>query len=200
MEFFILGSCVIRDIFRVVDGKFEFNYFARTSLISQMSEPLPLEETQIKLDSKFQRQMVMQDFRKYFFESVKQFNPDIVITDLIDERFDLQKFGNSCVTRSSEFVNGKLDEIFPFERVLRLQEETHVLWERACDQFIERLFNVVPRNKIVLHKAFWATEYLENGESKQFENQNYISRNMVTILETTVNRQFKMLLEEEIIF
>lgn len=173
----IFGSCVSRDIFRIVTGSYEFNYYARTSLISAVSAPLPINESDIQLGSAFQRKMVVQDFQKDFMESTNQFKPDIVIIDFIDERFDLFKYNNAYVTRTNEFVNGKVETLYTFEQVPRFQESTHELWEQSCEMFVKKLLEVVPEDKIYLHEAYWAEGFLDGDGITLFENQDEILRN-----------------------
>lgn len=175
MKIFIFGSCVTRDIFRVVNKDEEdITYFARTSFISQMSEPINIEESAIKLNSPFQRNMVIQDFRKNFFSRVENENPDVIILDFIDERFDLLKLGESYVTKSKEFDDGKvIESLPPMEPVKR--SDAKKLWEIACLSFIERLRDMNKRPKIYLHEAYWAYNYLDDERNTlEFSYKNAI--------------------------
>jgi len=178
MKISILGSCVSRDIFRIVGGKYEFNYYARTSVISAVSRPLQISESDIGLDSAFQRKMVMQDFKKDFIDSTSAFKPDVVLIDFVDERFDLLKYGDSYVTRTNELVNGDIESLWDFERISRFEEATHKLWERCCDKFVQSLLNVVSKEKIYLHEAYWATEFIDsNSKVNVFDNAEQIIKN-----------------------
>ena len=164
---FILGSCVTRDIFRVVKKEDKpITYYARTSFISQMSPPLELHENQIHLNSQFQRRMVIQDFRKTFLEEIKTKKPDVLIIDFIDERFDLLQHGQSYVTKSKEFDEGKVSLAYHFVQLSRNDESTHQLWENSCLRFIERLSQVFS-GKVYLHEAYWAKEYLDDERNVQ---------------------------------
>jgi len=172
---FILGSCVTRDIFRVVGKEKVVDYFARTTLISLMSHPLPIEE--INLNSEFQKRIVKRDFDKNFFEELKKANFDFLIIDFIDERFNVLKYSDSYITRSSEFVNAGLDDSYDFEPVNKNTDEYKDNWKKAADLFIKKLKTIVPNEKVILHEAYWAQEYIDNNEIKSFDNQKYIQSN-----------------------
>lgn len=174
---FIYGSCVTRDIFRVLNINADFCFYSRSSLISLMSEPLYINPDNVQLTSEFQKRTVIEDFQKTFFANFNSKHPDVLIIDLIDERFDLVKYGKSYITRSLYFVNSKVEELYPFEYVKRFQEHTHSLWEDACKKFINQLTLHLPEEKIVLHEAYWATEYFDNGEPKSLPKNEYIKLN-----------------------
>lgn len=127
----IFGSCVTRDVFRISQYLGDLKYFARSSLISLMSDPLFLRDEEIQLDSDFQKKMIISDFSKNFLNAAGT-KDTLFIIDLIDERFDLMKYKQSYVTCSNEFVNGKLTDIYPFERISRHQDSTHELWKQSC--------------------------------------------------------------------
>src|SRR5688572_18437592 len=109
-SYFILGSCVTRDIFSIMKDPSPITYYARSSLISIMGNPIPVEEEMLQLDSAFQRRMVLQDFQKTIFDDLSTLKFDYFIMDFIDERFDLFQIGDSYVTRSVELVNSKVME------------------------------------------------------------------------------------------
>lgn len=170
MRYFILGSCVTRDVFREskTDNKV-VDYYARTTIKSLISKPVTINE--IKLESKFQRRMIECDFKKTLFEDIKNSEFDIFIIDLIDERFDIVKVDDSYVTRSSEFVAAGLENIG--EKINKSLPD----WERECSEFVNRLLSIIPVKNIIIHEAYWAKKYVENGEIKEFPNPNYIDTN-----------------------
>ena len=168
----ILGSCVTRDIFRLFPGHFNVvAYFARTSIISLMSDPLLIKESDINLDSAFQRRLILYDFNKLFFPVIKKADFDCLMIDFIDERFDLLKYDNCYVTRSPEMVNSKLETKFNFELIKRNVPRTHELWEESCDSFIYELKKSISLERIILHKAFWAEKYCDNNVIRDFSQQ-----------------------------
>lgn len=173
MKYLILGSCVTRDVFRVAKPSTSLEYQARSSLISIMSHPLKknIDESSIKLDSNFQKQMVLKDVNKNFFERLHSIDFDFILLDFTDERFDLFRIGDSYVTRSVELLkSGFITQFEDYEHVKRFVETTHLLWERACKSFVKELLKVVPPHKIILHEAYWSMQYVNNNELIQFPN------------------------------
>ncbi|MEK4055169.1 DUF6270 domain-containing protein [Paenibacillus sp. FSL F4-0087] len=114
-EFTIFGSCVSRDVFRIAQHEKKLEYYARSSLISLLSNPLEVIQKDISLESEFQKGMIVKDFSNTFLEELKQKNHNTFIIDFVDERFDLMKLDNSYVTRSNEFVNGNLENLYLYE-------------------------------------------------------------------------------------
>ncbi|MGG3456041.1 accessory Sec system protein Asp2 [Paenibacillus rhizolycopersici] len=173
----IFGSCVTRDVFRVVGvTDIELNYHARTSIISQMSEPVQISKDEIVLESQFQKKMVTNDLEKNFIQTLEGAN--ILIIDFVDERFDLLKYNDSILTRSVEFVRSGLEEKLPLERIARFQETTFELWGNKADKFIKQILSIVPKDRIFLHEAYWAYEFVNaEGIIEKFENIEEIKKN-----------------------
>lgn len=181
----IWGSCVTRDIFRIVNGNYQFCYFSRSSIISGVSKPIVVNEDNIKLDSAFDKRMVLNDFKKNFFETLSNFNPDVLIIDLIDERFDVVKIGDSYITKSSEFIKSGLEASYTYNGTFKwMEDQKQIPWKNACKAFIEKLIEVVPSEKIILHECFWATEYLNSdGKLVSFKETSTIN-NMNNMLKS----------------
>lgn len=173
INFFILGSCVTRDIFRFVKDTYKITeYYSRTSVCSIISNPVLISENQIKLQSDFQRRMVIRDFIKTFFIDINNLAFDFLIIDLIDERFNLLKINGSVITRSVEFINAGLDYL-AYEKI----EKTLSFWEDACELFVKKLLSILPKEKIIIHEAYWANRYIDNGIIKEYKNQKEIDTN-----------------------
>ena len=105
----IFGSCVSRDILNYPQAKAQFmlvDYYARSSIASlgAMSIEMPSEVQNI--GSKFQRRMIERDIRKDFLKDLARLQFDVLLIDLIDERFNLyvEPDGRVC-TLSSELVS-----------------------------------------------------------------------------------------------
>ena len=106
----IFGSCTSRDLFRLYPSKdLELcSYVARQSVVSAVSEPIPLELDDIKLESAFQKMAVWRDFNKTTFDLFKEDGSEWLIIDLIDERFPPVRYGDSYVTKSSMAIEAGL--------------------------------------------------------------------------------------------
>lgn len=177
MKISIFGSCVTRDVYRVAGiTNVNFNYHARTSVISQMSRPVLEFIDKINLESGFQKRMVMNDVQKGFNDTI--LDSEILIIDFVDERFDLVRYGDSYLLRSVEFLNSGLEASYRFEKIPRFQEPTHKLWESSLEIFVSRLVSIIPVDRIVLHEAYWADSFLnQDGVIERFDNPEQIKKN-----------------------
>lgn len=159
----IVGSCVTRDIWRVVGQEFKGKYFARTSFISMMSPPVHVDIADIKLDSDFQRDTVLADASRTALQWIMENKPDKLIIDFIDERFDVFDISGTYLVRSVELLeSGLVERVFPTARLIdRMSAECTELWQRATAEFVEFMQNHSPSTKIILHKARWSSEYTD---------------------------------------
>lgn len=158
----IFGSCVTRDLFEPAIPEVELVlYGSRSSLISVCAPPVAIEEDAVRLESRFQRRCVMEDFRKTFLTRLEEAAPDWLVIDLIDERFNVLATGSSFVTRSSEFVRAGLDawagaELAPVDRHdARLPQ----LYRSACHAFAQRVSAILPPDHVILHRARWCPRF-----------------------------------------
>ncbi|WP_461673515.1 DUF6270 domain-containing protein [Priestia megaterium] len=191
----ILGSCVTRDTFSFFPDQFTVvDYFARSSIISIMSEPLIINESELSLPSAFQRKMILYDFHKVFLNQILQCEFDLLIIDIIDERFDLLKYNNHYITRSSELVNSKIEqsEKYSFDVVKRDSKEVYELWKLNCNAFFRYILNHIPADKVILNKVFWSYKYRDEEklysfsveEAKLIETHNKILKSYYSIIES----------------
>ncbi|MFE3982723.1 MULTISPECIES: DUF6270 domain-containing protein [unclassified Priestia] len=197
IDVLIFGSCVTRDTFSFFPEEFKVvDYFARSSLISLMSEDLPIDESDLNLSSAFQKKMILYDFQKVFLKQIQQYSFDLLIIDLIDERLDLLKYNNRYVTRSGELVNSKFEqsERYSFDLVMRKSEKTHELWEKSCVLFFSKLLEYIPPEKIILNKVFWSYKYRDGNKIYDFpdeklqiiKNNNNILKRYYSVIESQV--------------
>lgn len=166
----ILGSCVSRDILSITESKEIIlgDYYARSSIASLASKPFALgEECLQRIPSDFQRRMVRRDVEKSFFKDIssrKDF--DLLLIDLIDERFDLYEiYPGSIVTVSSEFLAAYA--VTPSDRssnrwIPSGSERHRELWKAG----VERLFSTLTQHglaeRVIINKVFWADQ-MEDG-------------------------------------
>lgn len=174
----ILGSCVSRDIFNLERAKSceIVHYSARSSFASMLSAP-PFSEDiySQQLTSSFQRRMVRADLRKEFVTSFQRINADIILIDLIDERFSLvETRPGARFTLSAEL-----------QQILKKQsasEKTHIgggigahrliksgteefmtLWREGWHHLLQMIKARGLARKIVINKVYWGTQ-TEAGE------------------------------------
>jgi hypothetical protein len=167
----IFGSCVSRDLFedptlRKVLG----NYAARSSVISAVAQPLPIDQERVVLPSPWQRRCVLADFQKTFLTSLREEKPRWLVVDLIDEGFDLLRTSETCVTHSSALSAAGLSSApdFEFEPVRRMSSRGVSLFQHAAIDFAQRVMEVIPAERVVIHRALWSTDYRAEGERSSF--------------------------------
>ena len=158
----IFGSCVSRDLFEDPALRPTLAHYAsRSSVISVVAEPVPLSEEEVPLDSAYQRRAVVADFNKTFFPDLRALAPDWLVIDLIDERFNVLRTAGSFVTESSAFQGAGLAglERLSFSTVRRLTDEAERLFDAAAESFVERVTQIVPAERVILHRGLWLTRY-----------------------------------------
>jgi hypothetical protein len=106
MRLLIHGSCVSRDALKFAapgDGIDLVDYYARTSLASLGGKRYTGPVDLAVLSSKFQRRMVSRDLLKSFLDDLSTLDFDVLLIDLIDERFHVHEGIDGASTVSSEF-------------------------------------------------------------------------------------------------
>ncbi|MFM5204626.1 DUF6270 domain-containing protein [Aeromonas veronii] len=154
----IIGSCVSRDAFD--KDEFDITYFARSSLISAMSEiQYCKSKYPTNITSNFQNRTVVNDLSKELLklmqsESLKKF--DIILIDFIDERFNLfRNIDGAFATISNEL---KASDFFfdDGETIISGSESWFQLWCQAWDNFIELVSDL--KSKIKINNVIWAND------------------------------------------
>lgn len=169
----ILGSCVTRDAFspELTPGVRVALYVARTSFLSLAAAPVEIAEEDIAVEGKFERRQLHQDLAKTGLAAMATLRPELLLIDLIDERFDLLLRGAQIVTRSNYLVNAGLEAsplLAGFERVKRNLAATHALWADAAAVLMPQLRELAGR--VVVHRALYAeSKYLPDGSVEPFE-------------------------------
>jgi hypothetical protein len=174
----ILGSCVSRDAFSIEkDKKFQLdNYFARSSIISMYSKPISVRMEDIQIASNFQKRMVYYDLTKEFQKYIKKSKSDFLIIDFIDERFHVLKTVDSYITRSREFLMSGLT----IKKTFVQEEERHELWKQKIDLFVNDIKTYFDPKRVILHKAFWQSEYKgKDGHIHQLQEPDIEKNNSI---------------------
>lgn len=170
---FILGSCVSRDAFELSGHGFELaGYVARTSLASAfLTRPAPVavREKVPRIASRFQRRMVDIDLRKRASAVIQSAEFDFLLLDLIDERFNLARFGGSNTAPELFTLSRELAGVCGWSGPLVAPGTNQHLgaWKRG----VGRLFKVVAPSRIIVNRAFWASR---SEDGQLLENQPLI--------------------------
>jgi hypothetical protein len=157
----ILGSCVSRDILEL-DGGHTLDlvaYCARSSFASAFADgPFPVDQVDTSLiASSFQKRMVEIDLYKRLPRIIEDCEYDLLLVDLIDERFSLfkEEGGNLC-TASNELLSAGVTAK-KFEEEIEFGSELHFkLWKKGWDAFIAKLESINKLDCLRLNKVYWA--------------------------------------------
>lgn len=179
MNISIFGSCVTRDIFNYIkDENIKLiNYYARSSIVSIVSESLNKSIYGIDLESKFQRKMVYNDVNKLIFKELDKYNSDILLIDLIDERFGVIKLGkNKYITKSAEY--SRTNEFKKKFKGEIITESNRIdLWEKSFDKFISLITKKIGMNNIYINECYYCYKYIDNNNQiAEFSNKDYIEQ------------------------
>lgn len=178
----IFGSCVSRDLIEVNKSKnFELGtYIARESIVSMLSSPIEYEKESIKLASAFQARMLELDLSKEGLKKLEENHSQYLIIDLIDERFDLGKVGDSYFTISNEFLESDVLDKCQYEVLKKnegFEKKLDKTIERYVESFCERLLAIYEPQNIVLHKAFMVDYYKDKEQRIKKFSFSYLNYN-----------------------
>lgn len=168
----ILGSCVTRDAFGCgrLMGMRPVLHVARTSFVSLVAAPVAISESDIPIEGKFERTQILFDFTKTGLAALRALRPDILIVDLIDERFGLLRRGDQVVTRSNYVVRAGLEAsplLAGFQQVKRNDPSTHAAWMDSAVTVLPTLHEIAAR--VVVHRALYALgKYMPDGSVSEF--------------------------------
>lgn len=204
----IHGSCVSRDTLEFfAPDKFNLvRYHARSSLASLSNIKNNCIRTYSSnlssIESNFQRRMVEYDFSHAILHSVKNLEFDILLIDLIDERFHLAILDDdSLVTRSSEFLKSKIK---PKELIDSKSNAFFDLWCEGVDFLFNYLSELNLIDKVRIQKTYWASNVdngnlIENISSDLIVHQNKILKKMYNYLEKYIKDSQFITIPDELI-
>lgn len=156
----IFGSCVSRDPFDRPATKLEINdYFARSSFASLSGAPFSGELNLESIQSNFQRRMIQRDAQKTIIQEFKKNEFDLLLIDLIDDRFDLLILPDGqTITLSAELRKTiKEQQITPKAKTLKAFSKDYLdLWRIGYKKFIEVIKENKSIGKIYINAASWA--------------------------------------------
>ncbi|HEY8717686.1 DUF6270 domain-containing protein [Pengzhenrongella sp.] len=167
MKVAILGSCVTRDALELA-SRAELpiaGYFARSSIASAFGSR-PYDGVDLAANpSAFQRRIVEYDLVKHLPTFVATAEFDVLVVDLIDERFDLLRNGAGALCTYSV----ELSRVLPaaklsVDRIRSGSEEFFELWTTGWLRLLEALEARRKKGDLLVHRVFWATES-ESGKS-----------------------------------
>lgn len=169
----IYGSCVSRDIFNLEESRaFKLtDYFARSSMASLCSAAYTNDDALDRISSPFRRRMVSYDFSKQLLNQPEIFKKaDLILIDLIDERFDLVALPSGhIITNSSELAESNLladSSVKGYQIIKHGSPEHRDLWIQG----MQRLFAFLEEHKklenVIINKVYWASHFEETSSTE----------------------------------
>ncbi|MCQ2000380.1 DUF6270 domain-containing protein [Arthrobacter zhaoxinii] len=150
---YIYGSCVSRDAFEHPLAPFLSGYSARSPIGSAFS-PMLREIPDIDLEantSTFQQAMVQTDLYKLLPHRLATSQYDILLIDLIDERLQTVRSDSAFYTFSPEAQRCGMN--IEDMAIVRPGSEEH---KSTFKEGLRKLLEVVPPERIVVNRVFWA--------------------------------------------
>ncbi|MEO8555936.1 MAG: DUF6270 domain-containing protein [Actinomycetota bacterium] len=157
MRLAIWGSCATRDVLEAGVHPFELDYHARTSWVSQAAKP-QTAPVQTPGGAGFGERMVREDLTKQVVADLIASQPEILVVDLIDERFDVVKVQDSWYTMSDYYERlglvAGLRAAASATTSYRSPERGRQ-FAGAASLLAPELAFALPRTRIVLHQAWY---------------------------------------------
>lgn len=155
----VLGSYVVRDAFAAHGDRISppVAHFSSSALASAMGKEILGGDVRASgLTAEFQRQSVENDVRSKFRRYVSSGSYDILLYDLLDERFDLLLLdGGGTATCSSDYERSGLC-LRVVDVVGVADEEYFRRWESAWSEFVGLLDVSSQISKLRISKTFWS--------------------------------------------
>ncbi|MBE5978969.1 MAG: glycosyltransferase family 2 protein [Paenibacillaceae bacterium] len=145
--------------------------FDFSSLISIVN-PISQKENVIS-NNKYREIMVNRDIKSDFWYYLKKEDPQYIIMDFIEERFDLIQVEGGYLTMSDAYKDCKVN--FDNNHIIyRDSIECKRLWEVSCINFIKKIQAYYPSIKIILVKNYLSEYKGDIFYSEMYENINMI--------------------------
>ena len=164
MKTLIYGSCVTRDAFELAPkSAYEIDYYARSSFTSAF-DSLDIDSNLSinveAIESPFQKKIVTCDLNRILSKTLLVSDYDLIIIDLIDERFDVYKSNNgSIITLSNEFYKtGFRPSLNQGEIIKSGSDHFLCLWAVAWSNFISIIKQRNLINRLLINRVYWSNK------------------------------------------
>jgi Family of unknown function (DUF6270) len=117
------------------------------------------------IGSKFQRRMVERDMRKDFLNDLAGLQYDLLLIDLIDERFPLyvEPDGRACTLSIELSSSGFPGDFGSGSRVHSGSQEFWRLWEAGWLILVDKLRRLGGLDRLRVNEVFWASRTEKGG-------------------------------------
>lgn len=141
------------------------DYYARCSIASLGTEPIGMPSAVQRIGSKFQRRMVERDIRKEFLSDLSRLQFDILLLDLIDERFNLylEPEGRACTLSGELLCSGFLKDVDRGLTITSGSEEFWRLWEAGWLILLNKLKGLNVLDRLRVNQVFWSSRTESGG-------------------------------------
>lgn len=178
MRLAIHGSCVSRDIFEMVAEQniLICEYIARNSIVASVFPPANILP-ESKENENWRERMVRIDCSKTLFDRLRKANADYILIDLIDERFSLNKVGDSFITWSGgakEYLENIPEDLIHASKISKDMLRQYV------KKYCERLLSIFSPTQIILYRARFLNRYIDlNGDIVDFPAEKMLYYNIL---------------------
>ena len=172
---FIYGSCVSRDVFSISPSGLELSsYIARSSFGSQFCGNVTNDKYSFQLASPFQARMVANDLNKLAKSQLLSSDYDLVLIDLIDERFDLCiSPNNQIATLSSELLKTDFLQCNPsWKRITSGTIEHFEYWKNGWNNFIQYCRSIGILKRILINTVYWSEDFDDPSHQRLSKRSN----------------------------
>ena len=179
----IFGSCVSRDILNYQRDNTPLvlvDYYARTSIASLGARPIEMPPAVQNICSKFQRRMVERDIRKDFLNDLAGLQFDLLLIDLIDERFNLyvEPEERACTLSSELLSSGFPGDSDGGSTSYSGSDEFWRLWEAGWLILVNKLRCLGVLDRLLVNQVFWGSRteiggnFLPHHSNSQIDSAN----------------------------
>lgn len=187
MRVLIYGSCISRDSLELSpqQGVELAGYSARSSLVSSFGRrPTNLSGTSANVRSSFQRRMLESDAAKSLPTILRSTSYDLLLVDIVDERFNVLAKGEERLTdspalRESSYI---AKNATAWRRIESGSDEHFEAWTNALDRMLNVVAGLERPVRVAFLDAGWATtvsgtepsqELLHAGRTPDSANELY---------------------------
>jgi len=168
----ILGSCVTRDAFEFHPDGFQLvGYFARTSWISQAGPGIGADRLNLGGSlSPFAERVVRQDAESAVVSELKRAQPDVLVIDLIDERFRIVPCDRGWITYSPYFAETPTgEELLRHPGAIDLLHDERIrMFAESAEAIGSQLASGLPNTTFAIHRALFAERFSGEDGVQQF--------------------------------
>ncbi|WP_313070481.1 glycosyltransferase [Lacrimispora sp.] len=152
-----------------------FNFSSLISIVNPINQM-----NNILCNNKYREIMINRDTKSDFWYYLKKENPQFVIMDFIEERFDVMYSNGGYLTVSDAYKDCDVN-LVDTHIIDRNSIECKKIWENSCIIFIQEIQQRFPDIKIILVKNY-LSEYKGNIHHKELHENNSWIKSINSIL------------------